>query len=126
MAGFTTGNSSWLPVNPNYNIINVKKERATPGSHLNIFKRLVQFRKSKKVLQDGTTEITADENLLIIKRETKTPKAQLFTVLNFGTTDQNFTATDYFATNKKLLTATIVSNNSDIRQGLVFYFIYEF
>jgi glycosidase len=117
MAGFTTGNSSWLPVNPNYNVTNVKKERATAGSHLNVFKRLVQFRKNKKVLQDGDTEIVADENLLIIKRETEKPKAQLFAVLNLGKEAQNFTATNYFTTNKRLLTATIVSSNSGARQG---------
>jgi hypothetical protein len=44
-------------------------------------------------------------------------KAQLIAVLNLGNSDQNFTATNYFATNKKLLTATIVSGNSNIKQG---------
>lgn len=117
MAGFTTSNSSWLPVNDNYNTTNVKKERATVGSHLNVFKRLVQFRKNKKVLQDGDTEVLADENLLIIKRETTKPKAQLFTILNFGTANQSFNASEYFNTNKKLFTATVVSSNSGIRQG---------
>lgn len=62
-------------------------------------------------------EVFADKNLLIIKREIEKPKAQLFAVLNFGSADQNFTATDYFTTNKKLLTATIVSSDSNIKQG---------
>lgn len=72
--------------------------------------------KKKKVLQDGDTEVLADQNLLIIKREV--PKsAQLFSVLKFGSSDQEITLSDYFTIIKRLVSASIVSDNSGIRQG---------
>lgn len=114
-AGFSTANSTWLPVADNYKTVNVKKERASANSHLNVFKRLTQMRKSKKVLQDGSLESFADNNLLVYKREI--PGTQLFVVLNLGTADQEVKLTDYFSTFKTLIAATVVSDNSDIRQG---------
>lgn len=116
MAGFSTSKKTWLPVNGNYKEgINVKDERAKPGSHLNVFKKLVRMRKSRKVLQDGSTVTIADKNLLIIKRETL--NQQLFTVLNFGKQDQTFNINDYFVPQKRLFTASVVSDNAGIRQG---------
>jgi alpha-glucosidase len=114
-AGFSTANKTWLPVADNYKSVNVKKERADPNSHLNVFKRLTQMRKSKKVLQEGNLESLADRNLLIYKREI--PGAQLFVVLNFGTADQGIRLSDYFGTYKSLVIASVVSSNSGIRRG---------
>lgn len=122
LAGFTSANTSWLPVNENYETTNVKTERATAGSHLNVFKRLVQLRKARKVLQEGSTDVLADDNLLIIKRELSQPRTQLFVVLNFGSADQNFALTDYFTTAKRLYSASVVSDNLNIRQGYVIIF----
>jgi alpha-glucosidase len=115
-AGFSTSLKTWLPVNSNYlEGINVKDERAKLGSHLNVFKKLVRMRKNRAVLQDGSTVTIADNNLLIIKRETT--NTQLFVALNFGKEDQDFVINDYFVPLKKLYTASVVSDNSKIRQG---------
>lgn len=94
----------------------MRKERAKAGSHLNVFKRLVRMRKNKKVLQDGTTEVLAEDNLLIIKREIS-EVAQLFVVLNFGNEDQEIALSDYFTIIKRSVSATVVSDNLVIRQG---------
>jgi glycosidase len=93
----------------------VKKEKANLNSHLNVFKRLTQMRKNKSVLQDGSLETIADNNLLIIKREI--PGTQLFAVLNFGSSDQSIVLSDYFGTYKRNVVATVVSDNSKIRRG---------
>jgi alpha-glucosidase len=114
-AGFSTSNSTWLPVADNYKTVNVKKEKADLNSHLNVFKRLVQMRKVKAVLQDGNLESLADRNLLIYKREI--PGTQLFVVLNFGTEDQEIRLSDYFGTYKSSVIASVVSSNSGIRRG---------
>ncbi|CAG9805325.1 unnamed protein product [Chironomus riparius] len=119
MAGFSTSKKTWLPVNPNYlQGVNVKDERNKLGSHLNVFKKLVRMRKNRKVLQDGSTVTIADNNLLIIKREID--NTQLFVALNFGKQDQDFVVNDYFVPLKKLYTASVVSDNSNIRQGRFF------
>lgn len=43
-AGFTTGNSPWLPVNSNYLTINVASEQNATKSHLKVFEELVKLR----------------------------------------------------------------------------------
>jgi len=117
-AGFSSSNKTWLPVADSYKTINVKKERATTNSHLNIFKRLTLLRRTRKALQDGSFESIADDNLLIYKREA--PMQQMFVVLNLGNAAQNVTLSDYFGTIKRSVSATIASGNSGIRQGRVF------
>jgi alpha-glucosidase len=114
-AGFSTASSTWLPVADNYKSVNVRKERLDLNSHLNVFKRLTLMRKTRAVLQDGNLETVADRNLLIIKREI--PGTQLFVILNFGTADQSIRLTDYFGTYKRLVLASVVSDNSKIRRG---------
>ncbi len=48
-AGFTTGESTWLPVNENYVTINVAAQEAEQTSHLNIDRDLIALRKTDTV-----------------------------------------------------------------------------
>jgi hypothetical protein len=73
------------------------------------------MRKTKAVLQDGSLETIADNNLLILKREV--PGTQLFCILNFGNSSQSIVLSDYFGTYKRNVVATVVSDNSNIRRG---------
>jgi hypothetical protein len=43
-AGFTTGNHSWLAVNPNYKQINAAQEESDPASVLNYMRALIALR----------------------------------------------------------------------------------
>ncbi|XP_071552168.1 maltase A3-like isoform X3 [Panulirus ornatus] len=45
-AGFTTANSTWLPVNPNYKVLNVKAQTQAETSHLKIYKELAVLRRA--------------------------------------------------------------------------------
>lgn len=51
-AGFTTG-SPWMPVNPNYPVINAKAEMADPDSIFNHYRSLIAFRKANPVAIHG-------------------------------------------------------------------------
>ncbi|MBE6143168.1 MAG: alpha-glucosidase [Erysipelotrichaceae bacterium] len=44
-AGFTTGDTPWIKVHPNYVDINVEKESKDPSSILNFYKKLLSLRK---------------------------------------------------------------------------------
>ncbi|CAL8101472.1 unnamed protein product [Orchesella dallaii] len=45
--GFTTGNTTWLPINPNYRELNVQAQNETTGdSHLKVYKRISALRKT--------------------------------------------------------------------------------
>ncbi|XP_049306799.1 maltase A2-like [Bactrocera dorsalis] len=45
-AGFSTGNSTWLPVNPNYLFLNVQVQRGVARSSLQIFKGMTALKKT--------------------------------------------------------------------------------
>ena len=55
-ADFTSGNETWLPVNPNYPEINVEVEEKDPDSILSFYRHLIQFRKEEPALLYGTFE----------------------------------------------------------------------
>lgn len=55
-ADFTSGNETWLPVNPNYPEINVEVEETDPNSILSFYRQLIQFRKEEPALLYGTFE----------------------------------------------------------------------
>ncbi len=53
-AGFTTSPRPWLPVPPSYKQRNVAVEENDPDSLLNFYKRLIQLRRNRPALRDGT------------------------------------------------------------------------
>lgn len=57
MGGFTTGNDTWLGVNPNYPEINVEKQVGDPDSVLNFYKKLIRLRKDNPLFVYGTYEL---------------------------------------------------------------------
>jgi len=53
-AGFSpAGVETWLPVNPDYQQVNVAREELDPKSTLNFYRRLLALRKSEPALLDG-------------------------------------------------------------------------
>lgn len=96
-AGFTTGNSTWLPVNPDYVTMNVQSERDAANSHLKIFKKLTSLRK-KDVLRQGEYEsiLTNNKNVMIIRRWYGATDVAL-SILNFGSADETVDLVTAFA-----------------------------
>ena len=52
-AGFTTGESTWIDINPNYTKINVAQQLNDPDSVLNFYKKAIALRKSLSCVRDG-------------------------------------------------------------------------
>lgn len=52
-AGFTTGDKTWIKLNPNYKEINVAEAQADPDSILNFYKKLIAYRKGNQVIKYG-------------------------------------------------------------------------
>lgn len=84
-AGFTSGDSTWLPINPNFTVTNVESQLADSASMLHHFKSLLKIRNANKTFQSGNLElVTTDfsKNVLCYKRNLKDKS---FTVLiNFS------------------------------------------
>ncbi|XP_011306567.1 maltase A1-like [Fopius arisanus] len=68
-AGFSTNDTTYLPVNENYDYLNVERQLEDPESTLNMYKSLARLRKDP-VFRDGDWEIEAlnDEKILLLKR----------------------------------------------------------
>lgn len=57
MAGFTTGDKTWLGLNPNYRTINVESQLEDEDSILNFYKKLITLRKEYPVFVYGQYEL---------------------------------------------------------------------
>ena len=81
-AGFSE-TQPWLPVNKNYERVNIETQLLDKGSILIFFKALIKLRKSNKVLQVGDINlISYKNNVLIFERFIKNKSFTI--VLNFS------------------------------------------
>uniref|UniRef100_A0A336M3M6 alpha-glucosidase n=1 Tax=Culicoides sonorensis TaxID=179676 RepID=A0A336M3M6_CULSO len=86
-AGFTNGNSTWLPVHANYKEVNVATAKATPNSIYHQFQELTQLRTSPE-WTDGELETKAiNDNVLLIVRRFE-PLHSYYSVINIGSNNE--------------------------------------
>jgi oligo-1,6-glucosidase len=82
-AGFTTG-TPWIPVNPNYKMINAEEEEKDSNSCLHYFRKLVQLRKNNPALIYGKYQLL-DKNNPTIYAYTREGNGRKFLILlNFS------------------------------------------
>lgn len=88
-AGFSTNDTTWLPVNADYKVNNVKVQSEAANSHLKIFKKLTKLRKNN-VLRQGNYDamLVNNENVLIYRRWYG-EEDLVVTILNFGSQSEN-------------------------------------
>ncbi|XP_037955939.1 maltase A3-like [Teleopsis dalmanni] len=116
LAGFTTGNSTWLPVSDNYKLVNVKRERGITMSHLNIFKQLQTLR-SETTMRNGDVEVKAlSENVLGIKRSYGGQKTFVI-LLNIMNHVESVNLNAAFSSLTNELTYELVTDKSPRRKG---------
>jgi oligo-1,6-glucosidase len=88
-AGFTTGESTWMDVNPNYTWLNVAQQEADSDSILNFYKKAIALRKSLKSVRYGVYKehFPLSNTLYCYTRETKCEK--LLVLCSFSDKQQN-------------------------------------
>ncbi|KAG0719013.1 Maltase 1 [Chionoecetes opilio] len=64
-AGFTSGNSTWLPINPNYTEINVAAQRNAKQSNLKLYHDLTELRQEETFTKGVLSFPTYDEDTLV-------------------------------------------------------------
>ncbi|XP_011502955.1 PREDICTED: maltase 2-like [Ceratosolen solmsi marchali] len=70
-AGFSTNDTTWLPIHENYKTINLAKQIKDVESHYNLYRRLIMLRSNSNVLKNGTLKIEIlnnDEVLSVIRQ----------------------------------------------------------
>ncbi|XP_008113929.1 amino acid transporter heavy chain SLC3A1 [Anolis carolinensis] len=84
-AGFTEGNSTWLPVNPDYPNMNVLVQQSQPNSTLNLYRELNSLRNNELPIQRGwMCYIWNDSDVFVYVREMDGLDQVFMMVLNFG------------------------------------------
>ena len=95
-AGFSNSDHTWLPVNPNYISVNVDSELADPFSHLNIYKRLIEARKSDLVFDFGEFKGITVNNILAFSRSVDLFFYQTVTFVNFNSEQVTYDFSEIF------------------------------
>nr|XP_009509593.1 PREDICTED: neutral and basic amino acid transport protein rBAT [Phalacrocorax carbo] len=84
-AGFTEGNSSWLPVNSDYQSVNVEIQMTWSNSTLNLYRELISLRNDELPIHRGwMCYIWNDSNVFVYVRELDGLDRVFMMVLNFG------------------------------------------
>ncbi|MFL6796118.1 MAG: alpha-amylase family glycosyl hydrolase [Xanthobacteraceae bacterium] len=85
-AGFS-GGQPWLPLSPEFGMVNVAEELREPRSMLWLYRKLLALRRATPALQVGTyREIAADESVLTFEREHEGTRCRV--ALNFSSAAQ--------------------------------------
>lgn len=119
-AGFSTANTTWLPLALNYTKCNVQLQEKQPLSHLKVFQRLQQLRKNPTLAEGELNLIAIDDDLLVYTRIQKNnPKADQFViVLNLGLKTKTINLKKTFAALPEKLTVEVTSISSKLlRKG---------
>ncbi|KAG8584231.1 hypothetical protein GDO81_008745 [Engystomops pustulosus] len=84
-AGFSEANKTWLPLNQDYEVVNVEVQKTKPDSTLNLYRDLLKLRKNELPLHRGwLCYAWKDNNVFAYVREIDGLNKVFMMVLNFG------------------------------------------
>ena len=91
MAGFTSGTTPWLGINPNYPMINVARQIKDPDSILHFYRKMIQLRKQEPCFVYGTyrLHLPDDPHFIVYTRSLGGKKALV--LCNFHHEEKEFT-----------------------------------
>ena len=89
-AGFSSAEKTWLPVHPNYAVVNVERESKDENSLLNTIRAILKIRNAESALQAGNLEWVdgLPDGVLGYKR--RNGKDTLAILLNFNNKEKEF------------------------------------
>ena len=84
-AGFSSNATTWLPVSPDYKLVNVKRQELAKHSHIKIYMRLIALRKHN-TFRNGSLETYSmmDNEVLVIIRRVDSTEDAFVVVANLG------------------------------------------
>ena len=89
-AGFSSAETTWLPVHPNHDAVNVERESKDESSLLNAIRAILKVRNQELALRDGNLEWIHNlpDEVLGYKRKNGTDTLAIF--LNFNDKEKEF------------------------------------
>jgi alpha-glucosidase len=110
MAGFTTGDTTWMKVNPNFRDINVASQLDDPDSILNFYKKLITLRKENPLFVYGTYELLLANHPKLFVYTRKMGGKQAVVINNFSKKSTRFKV----PSSVTYSTSELVLNNYDV------------
>lgn len=115
-AGFSTNKTTWLPVNSNYQVLNLAAEKKAVVSHYKAFQGVIKLKKTP-VLRKGKTEVLlATENVLAVVRRLSGYKPVVL-LINFSNKSVNIDAVGWLNIPEKMHIA-VASAKSGLKDGV--------
>ncbi|XP_046471317.1 alpha-glucosidase-like isoform X2 [Neodiprion pinetum] len=116
-AGFSTNESTWLPVNSNYLTLNLAAQIDADVSHYKVFQDLTTLRK-ETVIQEGTVNVQLlSDNVICFSRELESSSEDaVFVLTNFANNTETVSL-DVFENAPDSLVVSIASVNSTLTAG---------
>jgi len=90
-AGFSSADTTWLPIPPSYTTLNVEVESKDPGSLLQWHKALIALRRSNAILKEGQQATFSANNDNIVAFTRTLGSRQIIVMANFSGTEQRAT-----------------------------------
>ena len=102
-AGFTTADTPWMSVNPNYSEINVADQEADPNSVLNFYRRAIELRKTLSCVREGDYREYQKRSNKIYMYSRQNQRQKILVVCSFSETNTAFRAPkDFFLPHAQL------------------------
>ncbi len=89
-ASFSSAERTWLPVNPNYDAVNVESEEEDDDSLLNTIQTLLKIRSEHSPLQDGSLELIDGLPSEVLGYRRKLDQEEISVLLNFENLEKEF------------------------------------
>ena len=83
-SGFTTGNETWLPLNPDYQTRNVQTQAGEENSSLNIYKELTRLRQETPFKRGDVETVVVGDVFAFVRAEEGNPNEAFVTAANLG------------------------------------------
>ena len=114
-AGFTIG-KPWLKINPDYNVINERKEEIDPNSVLNYFRRAVKLRKENAALVYGKYKLLDKDNPNVYAYTRELNGKKFLVLLNFKSKMATYNINLDLSKAKTVLNNYSIQNDSNVLQ----------
>lgn len=115
-AGFSTNETTWLPVAKNYKENNVDLQESLGNSHLKIFRQLISLRENP-ILKYGEIQVNSIDEVLVYKRQIEGQSEVIAVALNLGKSNKVIdlkSSLDGIPSELKVLISSINSNGPNV------------
>lgn len=115
-SGFSSNDRTWLPINPNYKIINAEAQISNPKSHIEIYRRLIKLRQHDTFVYGDIMLKAFNDNVFAYARFFK--KSDTFiVVINLSGKKQTVDLTHFGAIVKDYVKVEMAQHESGVKAG---------